>query len=253
MSNFWKLVLVGSIILNIIAVWAYFSFVKYGGNPLGEIKRKLTGQTHVTAPGVPYAEENAALREAIAEGSAVADRVVFLGASITQRWDFNKYLPEFHIVNRGVGGQLVPQILTRFKRDVLDLQPKAVIIKFCSINIRPHQSLGTIEDGMSMMSELADAHGIIPIISTIIPAGKPEARIGDFSVVDTLSKFNDWARKYASEKGYPLLDFAAAIADDDGFLPKDCSVDPVHLNEKGYEILSEAAKPILRQVLDYDE
>ncbi|HOP08130.1 MAG TPA: GDSL-type esterase/lipase family protein [candidate division Zixibacteria bacterium] len=253
MSNFWKLVLLGSIIINIIAVWGYFSYVKYGGNPLGEIKRKLTGQTHVSAPGVPYAEENAALKEAIADGSAVADRVVFLGASITQRWDLKKYLPEFPIINRGVGGQLVPQILTRFNRDVLELQPKAVIIKFCSINIRPELSLKTLEDGMTMMSELAEARGITPIISTIIPAGKPEAHIGDFSVVDSLGKFNDWARQYAKEKGYPLLDFAAAIADEDGFLPRDCSVDAVHLNDKGYEILSEAARPVLRRVLGYEE
>jgi len=143
--------------------------------------------------------------------------------------------------------------LERFKRDVLDLKPKATIIKFCSINIRPHMPLSSLRDGMTIMAELSDSRGIIPIVSTIIPSGKPEAKIGDFSVVDSLSKFNDWVRVFASEKNYPLIDFAKAIADDDGFLPRDCSVDPVHLNEKGYEVLSEVMKPVLSEVLGIEE
>jgi lysophospholipase L1-like esterase len=249
MSNFWKLVIVGSVLLNVVAVWGYFSYVKYGGNPLGELKRKLTGTSQQVEPSVPYAAENAELLRAIEARTAVSDQVVFFGASITRRWDLDRYFPEFHIVNRGVGGQLAPAMLERYKRDVLDLRPRAAIVKFCSINIRPQMPLTTLQDAMTMMAELAASRGITPILSTIIPAGKAEARIGDFSVVDTLSKFNAWVRLYASEKDYPLLDLAAAIADEDGFLPRDCSVDPVHLNEKGYNVLADAVRPVLREVL----
>ncbi len=249
MRYFWILVIAGSIALNIVAVWAYFNYVKYGGNPLGDIKRKLTGTTTQAAPGVPYAEENAELLDQIERGEADSSRVVFLGASITQRWDFDKFLPEFPIINRGVGGQLVPGILARYKRDVLDLKPKAVIIKFCSINIRPEMPGKVLKDGMSMLTQLAEANGIIPIVSTIIPAGKPEARIGDYSVADSLAEFNRWVRQLAADHDYPLIDFAEAIGDENGFLPRDCSVDPVHLNDKGYRIVSDAVRPVLKKVL----
>ncbi len=253
MRYFWITVIVGSILLNIVAVWGFFNYVKYGGSPLGDLKRKLTGTTKQTAPTIPYAQANADLLAEIEAGVADPRRIVFLGASITQRWDFRKYLPELPIVNRGVGGQLVPGILTRYHRDVLELKPKAVIIKFCSINIRPQMPLKVLEDGMSMMTQLAEANDIIPIVSTIIPAGKPEARIGDYSVADSLAQFNDWVRAFASEKSYHMIDFAAAIADDEGLLPRDCSVDPVHLNEKGYQIVSDAVRPVLQKVLAADQ
>jgi len=249
MSTLLKLILILSIILNIIAVWGFFHYIKYGGSPLGELKRKLTGSTQQRPPAIPYAEENAAVLKEIEQGTADPDRVVFFGASITNRWDFHKYLPDYKIINRGVGGQLVPSMLTRFKRDVVDLQPRAVIIKFCSINIRPQMPLPVLQDAMIMMTQLARTNNIIPIISTIIPPGKPEAHIGDFSVIDTLKKFNDWVRDLAAKDSLPLIDFAHAIENENGFLPRDCSVDPVHVNDKGYSILSQAIAPTLDEVL----
>lgn len=249
MRYFWILVLAGSLLLNIVAIWAFFNYVKYGGSPLGDIKRKLTGTTKQVAPRVPYALENAELLAQIERGEADSSRVVFLGASITQRWDFQKHLPEFPIINRGVGGQLVPGILARFKRDVLELEPKAVIIKFCSINVRPQMPNKVLEDGMTMLAQMANSNSIVPIVSTIIPSGKPEARIGDFSVADSLAKFNDWVREFAQANDYYLIDFAAAIGDENGLLPRDCSVDPVHLNDKGYQIVSDAIRPVLHEVL----
>ena len=249
MQFFWKIVLVGSILLNLVAIWGFFHYVRYGGSPLGELKRKLTGGSKQSAPHSSYLDENNEIKKQLLEGSLPEGRVVFFGASITRRWDLEKYFPEFQMINRGVGGQLVPGMLSRFKRDVLDLKPQAVIIKFCSINIRPHQSLTMLEDGMVMMVEMATNAGIQPIVSTIIPAGKPEAHIGDYSVADTLNSFNDWARAFAMEKDLPLIDFARAIEDENGYLPRECSTDPVHVNERGYEILAEAARPVIKRVL----
>lgn len=249
MNFIWKIILIGSILLNLLAIWGFFHYIKYGGSPLGELKRKLTGSTRQQPAKIPYAEDNARIMQEISEGKADSNRIVFFGASITNRWDFEKYFPDIKLINRGVGGQLVPSMLARYKRDVLDLKPRAVIIKFCSINIRPHMPLKVLEDGMMMMVDLARANNITPVVSTIIPAGKPEAHIGDFSVADTLNKFNDWVREYAGQNSLYLIDFAAAIADEAGFLPRDCSVDPVHVNDKGYAILSEAARPVMEKVL----
>ncbi len=245
MHNFWKLVLIVSILVNMLAIWGFFHYIRYGGSPLGELKRRLTGTAEPGAPKLPYADENKQILAEIAQGKSDSLRVVFLGASITNRWDLKKDFPEVSMVNRGVGGQLVPAMMARFKRDVIDLKPKAVVIKFCSINIRPQLPLSVLKDGMSMMTQLAQANDIVPIVSTIIPSGKPEAHIGSFSVVDTLIAFNDWVRQFAAENDLPLIDFAAAIQDEKGFLPRECSVDPVHVNEKGYRILAEAARPVM--------
>ncbi len=249
MQHIWKIILIGSIILNIIAIWGFFHYIRYGGSPLGEIKRLLTGTTKQMTVKIPYADENARIREKIAKGEIDSTAVVFFGASITKRWDLQSAFPKVHMINRGVGGQLVPQMLSRFYRDVIELQPKAVVIKFCSINIRPYLPLKVLEDGMTMMTELAQEHNIQPIVSTIIPAGKPEAHIGNFSVIDSLKKFNNWVRIYADEHNLPLIDFAKAIQDDEGFLPRSCSTDPVHVNEKGYGILAEAARPVIYEVV----
>ena len=250
MKYIWTIVIIGSLALNVVAMWGFWHYIRFGGSPLGELKRKLTGTTRQSSPGLPYADENAALKREIENGTAAPNRIVFFGASITQRWDFDRALrPEFNIINRGVGGELVPSLLVRFKRDVLDLKPTAVIIKFCSINIRPQQPLSLLQDAMTMLTQLAEANGITPIVATIIPAGKPEAHIGDFNVADSLRRFNDWARSFAAERGYPLVDFAAAIQDNQGFLPRDCSVDAVHVNDKGYRILEDALRPVLRQVM----
>jgi len=249
MHNFWKLVLIGSVLVNLLAIWGFFHYIRYGGSPLGELKRYFMGSSSQSVPKLPYEDENRQIIAKIAQGESYPLRVVFLGASITSRWDLKRDFPEAHIINRGLGGQLVPDMIVRFKRDVIDLKPKAVVIKFCSINIRPHLSLSVLKDGMTMITQLAQANDIVPIVSTIIPAGKPEAHIGNFSIVDTLGAFNDWVRRFAAENRFPLIDFAAAIEDENGFLPRDCSVDPVHVNEKGYRILAEVARPVIYQVI----
>jgi alpha-L-fucosidase len=245
MHTVWKIILVISIILNLIAIWGFYHYIRYGGSPLGELKRMFTGAAKQKAPKLQYAEENAGLQDDLSRGELDSLRVIFLGASITRRWDLEKYFPAIHPINRSVGGQLVFDMLPRFKRDVLDLKPKAVVIKFCSINIRPRIPLSVLKDGMTMMVQLSLANDVIPIISTIIPAGKPEAHIGDFSVVDTLAEFNSWVRGYALENGIALIDYAAAIQDEHGFLPREFSVDPVHLNDKGYDIIAEAARSVI--------
>lgn len=249
MQYIWKIIIVASILLNLIAIWGFFHYVKYGGSPLGELKRMLTGSSRQQAPKIPYAKDNARIKKELEEGKAEPNRVVFLGASITRRWNLDAYFPQIHAINRGVGGQLAPSLITRFKRDVIDLQPDAVAIKFCSINIRPqiHQSI--LKDGMSMMVQLARANDIIPIVTTIVPPGKPEARIGDFSVIDSVKTFNEWLRDYARRNELCLIDYASAIEDNQGFLPRKYSTDPVHVNEDGYEILANTARPVIYSAL----
>jgi hypothetical protein len=248
MSNLFKIILVGSFLLNLFAIWGFFQYIMYGGNPLLELKRKLIGTSRPTYPDIPRGEENARLRQEVADGETDSLRVVFFGASITNSWDLDRYFPEFHPVNRGVGG-FVPELICNFKSNVLDLRPRAVVVKICSINIRPNIPAYQLRDGMEMMVELAQVNGITPIVTTMIPSARPAAIIGEFSVVDAIKEFNNWVREYARSNNLPIIDYASAIQNEDGFLPRDCSIDPVHVNDKGYDILAKAARPVIHDVL----
>lgn len=194
-----------------------------------------------------YEEEN---REWTAAGRR--PDVVFLGASITKRWDPEDKFGDLAVAGRGVGGQWPSHYLLRFRRDVLDLAPRAVVIKSCSIGFRP----GVNDEGsrrayLDMLAQ-AETAGIQPILATCLPvrADGNVAYRSDGSTVDggingRMRPFNQWLRDLAAERGYPLIDFFAALADADGFLPPELAVDDIHPNEKGYAIMTETARPVL--------
>lgn len=251
MSSLWKVIMIGSMVLNVIAVWGLFHYIMYGGNPLLEIKRRFVGVATAKSEVNPITESNARIKRELKEGKVDSLRVVFYGASITHSWDLDKYFHDIHPVNRGVGG-FVPDMLTKFKSNVLDLKPRAVVIKLCSINIRPQIHQHMLKDGMAMMAQLARSSGIIPIVSTIVPAAKPAAHIAEYSVVDSLRAFNSWVREYAAEESMALIDYASALEDEHGFLPRDCSIDPVHTNEKAYQIMAKVANPVIHKELGLD-
>jgi len=248
MSYLFKIVLVLSIVLNLIALWALFHYVMYGGSPLGEIKRKLFGSSKTKTITIPYENENNTIKKEAAEGKIDSLRVVFYGASITHNWNLGKYFPEIHPLNRGVGG-FVPDLLTKYKSNVLDLRPRAVVIKLCAINIRPQIPMSVLKDGLDMMVGLARAYDIIPITTTIIPSAKPAAHIGDFSVIDSLKSYNEWVREYSVKNNLGIIDYATAIQDENGFLPRKYAKDPVHINEEGYKVLSNTARPIIYDII----
>jgi hypothetical protein len=248
MSTLFKLILIGSLLFNILAIWGLFQYVMYGGSPISDLKRRLTGTYKQEAPPVPYGEDNESILKEISAGKTDSLRVVFFGASITDRWDLKKYFPEFHTVKRGVGGY-VPDLMAKYKSNVLDLKPKAVAIKFCSINFRPSIPAYYLKDGLQVMVQTAQAAGIIPIVTTVIPVGKPAARIGDYSAIDSLKAYNDWVRQYAQANSLYLIDYAKAIEGDDGFMPQECTDDAIHLTDKGYDLISNAARPVIKKAL----
>lgn len=248
MSNLVKIILIGSILLNIFAIWGFFYYIMYGGNPLLELKRKLTGSSKQSHAVDPRAEENAVLIQEALDGKTDSLRVVFFGASITNSWDLDKYFPQIHPINRGVGG-FAPDLLSKYKANVLDLRPRAVVIKLCSINVRPTIKGSMLRDVTEMMVDLAQTEDIIPIVATMVPAARPASTVGDFSVVDGINEYNAWVRELASTRNIPMIDHAVAIETEDGFLPRDCSIDPVHVNEKGYQIMADAARPVIHEVL----
>jgi len=173
-----------------------------------------------------------------------ADRIVFMGDSITQLWglaaptDFGAAR-----VNRGISGQTTPQMLLRFKQDVLSLKPKAVHILAGINDIAGNTGPSTLEDlknNITSMVELAKAHGVEVILATPLPAAKftwaPKLSPGPQVIA-----YADWVRRYAAEQDLILADYYPVLATPEGALNPDLSPDGVHPNKAGYALM----KPIL--------
>jgi len=171
-------------------------------------------------------------------------RVVFMGDSITEGWKHFGVPPtppvaEKDYVNRGISGQTTPQMLLRFKQDVIDLKPAAVVI-LAGINdiagntgdMTPEQT----EGNLASMAELAQAHGIKVVLCSITPAFDFPWRPGREPAPKVVA-INTWMKAYASEHGHVYVDYYSAMADERGGLPKTLSNDGVHPTPAGYEVM----------------
>lgn len=188
----------------------------------------------------------------LATQPVVADRVVFMGDSITQLWglaepqDFGPAR-----VNRGISGQTTPQMLLRFKQDVLALKPKAVHILAGINDIAGNTGPTTLEDvenNIASMVELAKAHGVQVILATPLPAAKftwaPQLSPGPQVV-----QYADWVRRYADEQDLILADYYPVLATPDGALKAELSPDGVHPNKAGYALMTPITQAAIAKAL----
>ena len=189
-----------------------------------------------------------------AENAKVADTanrpdVVLVGASHTLAWgDTSSRLPGVSVVNRGVRGQLVPQYLLRFRQDILDLKPKAVVIEGCAINATYDVPLRLLADSYASMAEMAKLHGIEPILATTMPVGQVlEQNLKGTN--EEVRQINDVVRELAQRKGYLLVDYYAAVAEPDGTLPAADTSDGMHCSPAIYDRMAVALRPVLDRAL----
>ena len=176
-------------------------------------------------------------------------RVVFMGNSITEGWP-NKD-PEFfknpNYINRGIGGQTTPQMLLRFRADVINLQPKVVVILAGTNDIAGNtgpMTLEEIRDNIISMSELAKANGIEVVISSVLPAFDYVWRPGLEPIIK-IPQLNSMLKNYAENNDMIYLDYFSAMADDRNGLPIDLAEDGVHPTAKGYAIM----KPMVEKAI----
>lgn len=178
---------------------------------------------------------------------------VLMGNSITERWVEldGAWLKEHNLVGRGISGQVSSQMLVRFRRDVLDLNPKKVVI-LCGINdIALNQgriSIDNIMGNIQSMVELAKAHKIRPYLCTLTPA----ARIGwRPEVKDTpaqIARLNTLIRDYASREGITLIDyFPLLVASDGQSMKAEYTTDGLHPDLPGYKVMEEALLKALKK------
>ncbi len=172
--------------------------------------------------------------------AAVAPRVVFMGDSITENWGLAD--PQFFergVLNRGISGQTTPQMLVRFRQDVIALKPRAVHILGGTNDVagntgptRPQD----FKDNIMSMVELARAHGIHVILGSIPPTARFNWR-PQLNPVPQIRELNQWLRDYAAHNGCDFIDYYSALVGRAGELNPELGNDGVHPNRDGYRIM----------------
>lgn len=186
------------------------------------------------------------------------DRVVFMGNSITQGWieKVPNFFSERHYINRGISGQTTPQMLIRFRQDVIRLKPKVVVILAGINDIAGNtgpSSLEMIEDNLHSMTELAQVNGIQVVICSLLPAYDFPWRPGQ-QPAEKVVELNKRIQGYASTAGAVYCDFFSEMADERSGLSSELSEDGVHPNVAGYAIMEPIVeKAIARALLMWKE
>ena len=168
------------------------------------------------------------------------NRVVFMGDSITEGWHLDQSFPGKPYINRGISGQTTPQMLVRFRQDVIDLQPKVVVILAGTNDIAGNtgpETLEQIEENLASMADLAHANGIRVVLCSILPAVDYSWAPG-MTPAPKIDMVNAWLRGYALAKGYVYVDFHSAMKDERDGLPKSLSPDGVHPLPAGHAIMA---------------
>ena len=159
--------------------------------------------------------------------------VVFMGNSITDNWAY--FHPDFfsshNFCGRGIGGQTSAQMLVRFNDDVIDLRPKAVVIMAGTNDVAHNEywvSPERVVDNIVAMCNQAQAHGIVPIISSIPPCSEFPWRKEIKNPGQTIVDINKNLKAYADANGIVYLDYHSTLTDENLGLPKTLSDDGCH-------------------------
>lgn len=191
-------------------------------------------------------------------------RVVFMGDSITDAWvrpEYGGFFPGKPYIDRGISGQTTPQMLVRFRPDVIALQPKAVVILAGTNDLAGNTGpmpVSAIEDNLVSMAELASTNKIHVVLASVLPVSNyGHDRTGNPIDMRTkrppekILEFNAWIKKFASANGYVYLDYFSATVDDQGLLKRDLSEDGLHPNAKGYSVMAPLAEQAIQAALKH--
>jgi lysophospholipase L1-like esterase len=198
-----------------------------------------------------YREANAAL----GTPAAGENRVVFFGDSITDIWKLADSFPGKPYVNRGISGQTTPQMLVRFRQDVIDLHPKVVVILAGTNDIAGNTGPMRNEDieaNFESLAELARVHDIRVVYSSVLPVHNYTERAKDFFAQRPPARIlalNAWLKDYCAKNGIVYLDYFSALVDDKGMLKKELADDGLHPNAAGYKIMAPLAEAAIQRAM----
>ncbi len=200
-----------------------------------------------------YRDANAAIKPP----AAGENRVVFFGDSITDFWKLEESFPGKPYVNRGIAGQTTPQMLIRFRQDVVNLQPKVVVILAGTNDIAGNTGPERVEDieaNYASMMEIARANHIAVVFSSVLPVHNYTPQSQEEFAQRPPSKIlelNRWLKNYCASKGCVYLDYFSAMVDDKGLLKRDLAEDGLHPNSAGYKIMAPLAEAAIQRALKH--
>lgn len=181
------------------------------------------------------------------------NRIVFMGNSITEGW--LQINPEFFkdkpYLDRGISGQTTPQMLVRFRQDVVNLKPKAVVILAGTNDIAGNtgpSTLEMIEDNIASMVEIAKANNIKVLLCSVLPAFDYPWKPG-LNPAEKIVELNKWIKNYCEENKLIYVDYFTPMADERNGLKKEYSEDGVHPNEDGYKVMAPLVEEAIEEVL----
>lgn len=181
------------------------------------------------------------------------DRIVFMGNSITQGW--KEKVPTFfdnpNYINRGIGGQTTPQMLVRFRQDVIKLYPKVVVILAGTNDIAGNtgpSTLEMIEDNLFSMAELAKANNIEVVLCSILPVYDYPWKTG-LEPAEKIIELNNRIQKYADTHSMVYADYFTSMADEQNGLKAQYTNDGVHPTKTGYEVMAPIAEKAIARAL----
>lgn len=186
--------------------------------------------------------------------AAGENRVVFMGDSITDSWGRGRgeFFPGKPYVNRGISGQTTPQMLIRFRPDVIALRPKAVVILAGTNDLAGNTGPMTLEEtqgNLASMAELAKANGIKVVLASVLPVSDDIRQQTDRRPPDKIVALNRWIKDYAAANGHVYLDYYSATKGENQMLRKELTYDGLHPNDAGYAVMAPLAERAVASVL----
>lgn len=224
------------------------SVAQQNRNPLDGIDLRMVKMHYDWAKLARYDQKN---KEVVIDQNK--DRVVFMGNSITEGW--KNQMPNMFdnqtFINRGISGQTTPQMLIRFRTDVIELKPEVVVILAGTNDIAgntPLRDLEAVAGNLASMGELAKHHNIKVILCSVLPASDYSWRTGKNP--DTqIPILNELIREYAEEEGFYYLDYFNFMTDGNNGLKANYGRDGVHPNIRGYRVMRKMVLKAIAKVL----
>jgi lysophospholipase L1-like esterase len=183
-------------------------------------------------------------------------RVIFFGDSITAIWKLDQSFPDKGYINRGIGGQTTSQMLLRYRQDVLNLDPKVVVILAGTNDIAGNTgaiAIKDIENNFEIFAELAQLQKVHVIFSSVTPVNNYTDRAKPLFAdrpIPTILELNQWLKQFsATHKGVSYLDYYDAMVDKNGMMPEDMAVDGLHPNQKGFALMAPIAESAIEKAM----
>jgi lysophospholipase L1-like esterase len=232
---------------------------------LSAISRQLSAGVVAAALAIPLSAQPASVHKLLNDWAGLTrygsdntelrapktgeNRVVFLGDQVTESW--SDFFPGKPYLNRGIADQTTPQMLVRFRQDVIELQPKVVVIEAGTndlASVTGPSTEGMMGENFMSMVELAKAHGIRVVLASVLPVCDCYKNQTALRPQGKIIGLNGWIKDYAEKSGSVYLNYYSALADGRNF-KKDLTVDGLMPNEAGYRAMAPLAEKAIVEAL----